>query len=101
MTSEHVVNVRVYTCHSVDCAGEVSGMDKIPKPHGIAAICWACGSDLWTMPRFGADDASHIPNVKKPIVYPKPNVNWAAAWQQMFPTLGPADSERTIDEPST
>lgn len=84
--AETTINSRIYTCYSSECAGGVSGRDTDPKPHGVAATCWACGTDLYTMPRFGAP-SDHIPEVKKIITYPKPVNAIGYGWAESFANL--------------
>lgn len=81
-----LVPARNYCCYSPLCDGEVKGLDKEPKPHGLAAICWACGSDLYTVPRYGATQ-EHVeshPKIDKRMLtsihMPYNPINW----QQMF-----------------
>jgi hypothetical protein len=83
--SEMIVKTRSYTCFGAECDGAVKGLDAVPKEHGRAAVCWSCGSDLFTVPRYGASDAAVLGNPK----VPKPGtfVPHLTAWQQVFAGL--------------
>lgn len=53
-SSPKTIPTRNYTCFSPLCDGAVRGLDSVPKPEGRGAVCWSCGSDLYTLPRYGA-----------------------------------------------
>ena len=59
------IRARNYTCYSPQCEGQIKGLDKVPKMYGRAAECWCCGSELYTIPRYGApgDAVAHRPGV--------------------------------------
>lgn len=85
------IKARNYTCYSPACEGQIKGLDKVPKMYGRAAECWCCGSDLYTLPRFGAPTTAVVgrPGVTANMLQTSSatsNIN-PAGWFQSFQGL--------------
>lgn len=85
-----MIKSRNYKCYSPMCDGEVQAVDTVPKPEGRAAECWCCGSDLYTVPRYGAPDDAVAANPKVSKMMLRSSVpatsinNWQAAFTGLF-----------------
>lgn len=83
------IKMRSYQCFSPLCDGSVKAIDKEPKPHGRAALCWCCESDKYTVPRYGATEeaVAHHPKVTRQMLGSRIDTSSLGNWQATFAGL--------------